>query len=106
MFNISDIIVPSLTAFFGAFVTWLFGRKKENIEVQGSAIDNVDKAVKMWQDTAEKMSKRVDELSDKVDALTKEVHYLRIENADLKLKLGIDESQPIKRKRNKPNQEI
>ncbi len=106
MFNISDIIVPSLTAFFGAFVTWLFGRKKENVEVQGSAIDNVDKAVKMWQDTAEKMSQRVDELSDKVDALTKEVHSLRIENADLKLKLGIDESQPSKRKRNKPNQEI
>jgi hypothetical protein len=104
--NLDDIVVPSITGAIGAFISWLVGRKKENVEVQGNAIDNVDKAVKMWQDTAEKMSKRVDELSDKVDALTQEVHSLRIENADLKLKLGIDESQPIKRKRNKPNQEI
>lgn len=105
--NLDDIIVPSITGAIGAFITWLVGRKKENVEVQGNAIDNVDKAVKLWQDTAEKMSQRVDELSAKVDALTQEVHSLRTENADLKLKLGLDgnESASTKKVRNtKPKQ--
>lgn len=106
MFNISDIIVPSLTAFFGAFVTWLFGRKKENVEVQGTEITNTQEAIKIWREMAQDMSDKVKELSDKVDTLTQEVHALRTENTDLKHKLGLDESQPNKRKRNKPNQEI
>jgi peptidoglycan hydrolase CwlO-like protein len=97
--DFDNIIIPSITGCIASFITWLIGRKKENVEVQSSAIDNVDKAVKMWQDTAEKMSQRVDELSDKVDNLTKEVHSLRIENADLKLKLGIDENHKSKRTR-------
>lgn len=106
MFNLSDIVVPSLTAFFGAFVTWLFGRKKENVEVQGTEITNTQEAIKIWREMAQDMSDKVKELSDKVDALTQEVHNLRSENADLKNKLGLDESQPNKRKRTKPNQEL
>ena len=106
MFNISDIIVPSLTAFFGAFVTWLFGRKKENVEVQGTEITNTQEAIKIWREMAQDMSDKVKELSDKVDALTQEVHSLRSENADLKHKLGLDESKPNKPKRTKPNQEL
>lgn len=93
-----DIIVPSITGGIASFITWLIGRKKENIEVQGSALDNVDKAVKMWQDTAEKMSQRVDELSEKVDLLTKEVHSLRAENSDLKSKLDLDKLHKVRAK--------
>lgn len=104
--NLDEIIIPSATGAIASFITWLIGRKKENIEVQGSALDNVDKAVKMWQDTAEKMSQRVDELSEKVDALTQEVHSLRSENADLKLKLGLDENKPNRSKRVKVDKEV
>jgi peptidoglycan hydrolase CwlO-like protein len=99
-------LVNILTASIASLVTYFSTRKKENIEVQGSALDNVDKAVKLWQDTAERMSQRVDELSDKVDILTKEVQSLRVENADLKLKLGIsNENNKIKPKGNRPNKE-
>jgi predicted RNase H-like nuclease (RuvC/YqgF family) len=106
MFNFSDILVPSLTAFFGALVTWIFGRKKENVEVQGTEITNTQEAIKIWREMAQDMSDKVKELSDRVDALTQEVHSLRTENSDLKHKLGLDENQPIKRKRTKPNQDI
>ena len=94
-----DIIVPSITGGIASFVTYLVGRKKENIEVQGNALDNVDKAVKMWQDTAEKMSQRVDELSEKVELLTKEVHSLRAENSDLKSKLDLDKFAKVRVKK-------
>jgi len=97
--NFDDIIIPSITGAIGAFVSWLVGRKKENVEVQGSEITNTQEAIKIWRELAEDMSNKVKELSDKVDQLTQEVQSLRNENADLKLKLGLDENQPNKSKR-------
>lgn len=88
--SLPDWLTNILAASIASLATYFSTRKKENVEIQGSALDNVDRAVKMWQDTAEKMSQRVDELSDKVDALTKEVHSLRTENSDLKVKLGLN----------------
>ena len=104
--NFDDIIIPSLTGAIGAFVSWLVGRKKENVEVQGSEITNTQEAIKIWRELAEDMSNKVKELSDKVDQLTQEVQSLRGENADLKLKLGLDENQPNKSKRVKSDKGI
>lgn len=101
--NFDDIIVPSITGAFGAFITWLFGRKKENVEVQGSEITNTQEAIKIWREMAQEMSDKVKELSDKVDALTQEVHSLRTENSDLKHKLGLDENHKSKSVRTKSN---
>jgi predicted RNase H-like nuclease (RuvC/YqgF family) len=105
--NLDDIIVPSITGAIGAFVTWLAGRKKENVEVQGSEITNTQEAIKIWREMAEDMSIKVKELSDKVDLLTQEVHNLRSENSDLKLKLGLDGNEPASTKKvrsSKPKQ--
>ncbi len=104
--NFDDIIVPSITGAIGAFVTWLAGRKKENVEVQGSEITYTQEAIKIWREMAEDMSNKVKELSDKVDALTQEVHNLRSENSDLKIKLGLDENNESKPKRNRPNKAV
>ena len=104
--NLDDIIVPSITGAIGAFVSWLVGRKKENVEVQGSEITNTQEAIKIWREMAEDMSNKVKDLSDKVDALTEEVHHLRKENADLKHKLGLDENQPNKSKRVKSDKGV
>ncbi len=104
--NLDDIIVPSLTGGIASFITWLIGRKKENVEVQGSEITNTQEAIKIWREMAEDMSNKVKELSDKVDALTQEVHNLRSENSDLKLKLGLDENYESKSKRNRPNKAV
>jgi peptidoglycan hydrolase CwlO-like protein len=97
--NFDDIIVPSLTGAIGAFVSWLIGRKKENVEVQGNEITNTQEAIKIWREMAEDMSNKVKELSDKVDALTTEVQNLRGENAELKNKLGLDGNEPASTKK-------
>lgn len=101
--NLDDIVVPSITGAIGAFITWIFGRKKENVEVQGSEITNTQEAIKIWREMAQEMSDKVKELSDKVDALTQEVHSLRTENSDLKHKLGLDENHKGKSSRTKSN---
>lgn len=108
MFNISEIIIPSLTAFFGAFIAWLFGRKKENVEVQGSEITNVQEAIKIWREMATDMKAEVAELKEKIELLTTEVHTLRSENVELRQKLENNQpaKKPIKRKGIEPDNTI
>lgn len=85
--NLDDYILPSATAFFGAMVTWIFGRKKENVEIQGTEINNTSEAIKIWRELAQDMTEKVKDLSDKIDALKDEIHQLKAENVELRLKL-------------------
>lgn len=87
--NFDEIIIPSATGALGAFVSWIFGRKKENVEVQASEINNVQEAIKIWKDMAQELKEEVAELKEKVEQLTSEVHTLRAENISLRSKLGI-----------------
>jgi regulator of replication initiation timing len=99
-----EIVIPGVTGLFGSLVTWLFGRKKEKIEVQSSEITNVQEAIKIWREMATDLKAEVADLKDKVESLTNEIHSLRSENVELRAKL--DESQPNKPKRTKPNKEV
>ena len=87
-------------------IGWLVGKRKENLDINASEIANTKEIIAMWKVTAQEMSDKVKELSDKVDVLTTEVHHLRSENADLKIKLGLDESKPNKPKRFKPDNPV
>lgn len=100
----SEIYIPSITGFFGAFITWVFGRKKEGVEVQGSEITNVQEAIKIWREMATDLKAEVADLKDKVESLTTEIHSLRAENVELRTKL--DENKPNQPKRTKPNTKI
>lgn len=104
--NYDDIFVPSVTGAITAFIGWLVGKRKENLDINASEIANTKEIIAMWKVTAQEMSDKVKELSDKVDALTGEVQSLRAENADLKLKLGLDENQPNKSRRSKIDKTI
>jgi len=86
-----------LTGVFGAggggFFGWFFTRKKSNADAKGSELENVEHAIKIWRETAEKLSARVDELSLKVEELQKDLITVHRENKALKdylYKRGID----------------
>jgi peptidoglycan hydrolase CwlO-like protein len=87
-----DILGPALVTFTSGAVGWLFGRRKEKAETASNELNNTEKAITIWREMAHEMSAKVNELSDKVDLLTKEVHSLRAENADLKQKLGLNKN--------------
>jgi hypothetical protein len=100
MENDFDNIINPLNAIWtiivgiGAFLT---GRKKEKIEVKGSELDNVDKAVKIWQDLAETMTLKVEKLTEQVELLTKENQELRSTISRLEDKLDkFDENRKVK----------
>lgn len=97
MENINEVIIPSLTAFFASVITWIFGRKKAQVEVEAGEITNVQEAIKIWREMANDMKQEVAELKIKVETLTTEIHNLRTENIELRSKL--DEDKP---KRTRP----
>jgi chromosome segregation ATPase len=88
--NYENILVPTITGAVTAFIGWIIGNRKENLSADTTEISNTKEIISMWKITAKEMSDKVKELSDKVDALTTEVQNLRAENADLKLKLDLD----------------
>jgi predicted RNase H-like nuclease (RuvC/YqgF family) len=101
MENWNEVILPSLTAFFASAITWIFGRKKAQVEVEAGEITNVQEAIKIWREMANDMKQEVAELKIKVETLTTEIHNLRTENIELRSKL--DEDKP---KRTRPPKAI
>jgi predicted RNase H-like nuclease (RuvC/YqgF family) len=97
--NLENIINP-FTAIWTAIVgvvAFFTGKKKENVEVKGSELDNVDKAVKIWQDLAETMTLKVEKLTEQVELLTKENQELRSTISRLEDKLDkFDEGRKAK----------
>jgi len=101
MENWNEVILPTLTAFFASAITWIFGRKKAQVEVEAGEITNVQEAIKIWREMANDMKQEVAELKIKVETLTTEIHNLRTENIELRSKL--DEDKP---KRTRPPKAI
>ena len=96
MENWYELILPTLTAFFASAITWLFGKKKEEIDVQSTEITNVQEAIKIWREMANDMKQEVAELKIKVETLTTEIHNLRTENIELRTKLDEDKPKRIR----------
>jgi len=77
----------------GGIIGWIVTRKKTNADAKGSELENVEHAIKIWRETAEKLSARVDELSLEVEELRKDLISVHRENKQLKdylYKRGID----------------
>ena len=102
--NVDDVVNP-FTAIWTAIVgvvAFVTGRKREKVEVKGSELDNVDKAVRIWQELAETMTNKVEKLTEQVELLTKENQELRLTISRLEDKLDqFDESNQNKPRRNK-----
>ena len=87
-FNFEDAILPTIVSAISGAFGWLVGRKKENVEVQKTEIENVSDAIKLWRETALELKGEVAELKTKVETLTTEIHGLRTENIELRAKLN------------------
>jgi archaellum component FlaC len=77
----------------GGVIGYFVTRKKTNAEAKGSELENVEQAIKIWRETAEKLSLRVDELSKEIDELRADLVTVHRENKQLKdylYKRGID----------------
>jgi predicted RNase H-like nuclease (RuvC/YqgF family) len=85
-FDFENVIMPAIVSAITGFFGWIIGRRKENVEIQGTEITNVQEAIKIWREMATDMKEEVEELKHKIDLLTTEVHTLRKENVELRAK--------------------
>lgn len=67
----------------GAFFGWLFGRRKQTAEAQGSELENIEKAVAIWRQIASDLEGKFTALQTEVNQLRKEVFKLEFENERL-----------------------
>ena len=77
----------------GGIIGYFVTRKKTNADAKGSELQNVEHAIKIWRETAEKLSARVDELSKEIDEMRLDLITVHRENKALKdylYKRGID----------------
>jgi hypothetical protein len=90
---VETIVTAIGSAGGGGFFGWFFTRKKSNADAKGSELENVEHAIKIWRETAEKLSARVDELSKEIDEMRLDLLTVHRENKALKdylYKRGID----------------
>jgi len=92
----NEVILPTLTAFFASVITWIFGRKKAQVEVEAGEITNVQEAIKIWREMANDMKQEVADLKAKVETLSTEIHNLRTENIELRSKLDEDKPKRVR----------
>jgi peptidoglycan hydrolase CwlO-like protein len=78
--NLIDVIIPAVTG----FLTFLLGQQRGKKEVESLHLANIEKALSIYQhivsDLKEEilhLTKKVDVLQDKVDALMEENHKLK-----------------------------
>lgn len=83
----NTIIENAAVALVTAFVTWFFSRQKQRAETRASELENVEKAVSIWRSIAQDLEKKLDDVSSRCDALSKEIETLKIENKNLKNQL-------------------
>jgi predicted nuclease with TOPRIM domain len=77
---IIEIMIPALSAAFGSFVTWFFGRKKSRLENDKIELD----LIAMWKGIADDLRAELATVSSRLHEVTNELERLRQENAKLK----------------------
>lgn len=85
--NMEQIII---TIVFGV-VGYVFGWKKNQAEVEGNQLDNLEKSIRIYQVVIDDLSKKIEELTLHVVRLEATIDSLKQENKRLKSKRIIKE---------------
>lgn len=86
----------TLTAAGSSLVTWIFTRKKQNVEVKTSELDNVEKAVAIWRGIASDLEGKFTAMQHQFTELQKanlelQFEVKRLKEANQELQSEIDE---------------
>ena len=90
---VETIVTAIGSAGGGGFFGWFFTRKKTNAEAKGSELENVEQAIKIWRETAERLEQKVTFLEGQIKDLQQDLITVHRENKALKdylIRQGID----------------
>jgi len=86
-----QFIYPTLTAFFAAFITWLFSMRKSLAQDRAAELDNAVNAVKYYRDL-------LDDINARLTAATETIKKMEIQHRELMVvnQQLVDELQKFK----------
>lgn len=64
-----DVIRDIVVAFGAGGTTWFFARRKNNAEASSAELENIEKAITIWREQAEKLSEQVQKLEGEIAKL-------------------------------------
>jgi peptidoglycan hydrolase CwlO-like protein len=84
MRDILLIIIPSIIT---AIVGWFVGRRRENVDLCGERLDDLEKSIKVYNVIIDDMSKKIEDLTKHISKLEVKIQELLAENKKLKNKI-------------------
>lgn len=101
-----DIAAPIVTGVISAWGGWFFARKKYDAEVDNQKLENIDKAVQVYQKLLDDVNARLGESLEKNRKLEAEVSELRKQVFDLTMNICLDLSCTHRVKELKKNRKV
>jgi len=81
MKDILIIVIPSIiSAFFG----WLLGLRKQNVDICGQRLDELEKSLLVYNNIIRDMSDKITNLKDEIKSLEEKIMKLMEENKKLR----------------------
>ncbi len=96
--EIVTVLIGIISSMGTGFAGWFFARRKNAADAKSSELDNTNKAIVIWRETAEELNKQLQEymhelnsikelnsqMAEKIQVLTNQVTLMRKENCELK----------------------
>jgi len=79
-----DLLLIILPSMFTAILGWTLGRRKENVDLCGERLDDLEKSISVYNIIIEDMSKKIEELTGHISKLENKIEQLMTENKQLK----------------------
>lgn len=80
----TELLIPGIVSIMTGVIGFVFGRRKNVAQARCLELDSVDKAVKIWRETAENMANKVKELEERINQLQCENNQLKDDIITLK----------------------
>jgi peptidoglycan hydrolase CwlO-like protein len=94
--SLLTFIISTMTG----LITFFFGLRRGKREVEGIALQNIEKSLEIYQNIIDDLNSRITTLMVKVDDLEKKIDELKTENDVLKDMLKKHDKESQKRNRN------
>lgn len=92
----NELLIPALTSFIAAFITWMFARRKNKAEAQGAELTNVEQVIRIYrkalEEISEELNKRISNQNDIIIKQQNEINCLKSEIKILKTKINQNEN--------------
>lgn len=82
-----DILLYSVPSIITTFIGYLFGYKRNIVDMQSSRLDNLEKSIKVYNVIIDDMANKIEELTAEIHRLEERIEKLMEENKKLKAQI-------------------